>query len=139
MTVHLLDTNTLSLLLRAHPEVDSRFREARRAGDQLILSPVVEFEIRRGLIRRRATAIEARFTQFTAWLIYRDFDRTGWRRAAELWAFSRDHAMPLPDADLLIAAQAMELGATLVTNNERHFRLFEPLGLTVENWATAPT
>jgi tRNA(fMet)-specific endonuclease VapC len=34
--------------------------------------------------------------------------------------------------DLLIAAQALNLGATLVTNNEREFRRVS--GLRVENW-----
>jgi tRNA(fMet)-specific endonuclease VapC len=40
------------------------------------------------------------------------------------------------DFDRLIAAQAMSLGATLVTNNERDFR--DIPGLKVENWLTSP-
>jgi tRNA(fMet)-specific endonuclease VapC len=35
--------------------------------------------------------------------------------------------------DLMIAAHARSLGATLVTNNERHFRRVNHL--RVENWA----
>jgi tRNA(fMet)-specific endonuclease VapC len=35
--------------------------------------------------------------------------------------------------DLWIAAHALALGATLVTNNERDFRRVE--GLKIENWA----
>jgi tRNA(fMet)-specific endonuclease VapC len=34
--------------------------------------------------------------------------------------------------DLLIAAQAVSLGATVVTNNQREFRRVP--GLRVENW-----
>ncbi len=36
------------------------------------------------------------------------------------------------DADVLIAATALELGATLATGNTRHFSRFE--GLRIENW-----
>lgn len=36
------------------------------------------------------------------------------------------------DFDRLIAAHAISLGATLVTNNERDFR--DIPGLTIENW-----
>lgn len=42
--------------------------------------------------------------------------------------------MVISDADVLIAAQAIELEAVLVTDNEKHFEVFKPLGLTVENW-----
>ena len=38
-----------------------------------------------------------------------------------------------PEADRLIAAHAVALGRTLVTNNERHFRGIQ--GLIVENWS----
>lgn len=38
----------------------------------------------------------------------------------------------IDDADLFIAACALEDGATLVTNNERHFKRIK--GLKVENW-----
>jgi tRNA(fMet)-specific endonuclease VapC len=40
---------------------------------------------------------------------------------------------PIGALDLLIAAQALSLGLTLVTNNVREFARVE--GLTVENWA----
>jgi predicted nucleic acid-binding protein len=41
---------------------------------------------------------------------------------------------PIADADLLIAAQALQLRVALVTDNEKHFEVFKPLGLVVENW-----
>jgi tRNA(fMet)-specific endonuclease VapC len=40
----------------------------------------------------------------------------------------------IDEFDLLIAATALYLSYTLVTNNERHFRNIP--GLKVENWAT---
>ncbi len=42
---------------------------------------------------------------------------------------------PIDPQDLMIAAHAMSLGATLVTNNTRHFTRLAP-ALTIENWVS---
>jgi tRNA(fMet)-specific endonuclease VapC len=39
------------------------------------------------------------------------------------------------EMDLMIAAHAISLGATLVTNNLRHFSRLQPR-LEIENWVT---
>jgi tRNA(fMet)-specific endonuclease VapC len=39
----------------------------------------------------------------------------------------------IDDMDLLIAATSMTINATLVTNNEKHFRKLD--GLKIENWS----
>ena len=39
----------------------------------------------------------------------------------------------IDDADLFIAACALDINATLVTNNEKHFKRIK--GLKVQNWA----
>ncbi|WP_174286468.1 type II toxin-antitoxin system VapC family toxin [Sphingomonas bacterium] len=44
----------------------------------------------------------------------------------------REHGVKRHDFDRLIAAQALSLDVTLVTNNERHFNGIA--GLRVENW-----
>ena len=67
-------------------------------------------------------------------MAYIPFGRSTWSKAAELWAHSRTAGAPIADADILIAAQAVELEATLVTDNEKHFEVNKPLGLMVENW-----
>jgi len=36
--------------------------------------------------------------------------------------------------DRMIAAHAITIGATLVTNNENDFRIYSPHGLKIENW-----
>ncbi|HEU4752081.1 MAG TPA: PIN domain-containing protein [Armatimonadota bacterium] len=134
MIVWLPDTNTVSHLLRGNPQVQQRFREGIAAGDELILSAIVDYEVYRGLLRKGATALLVRYESAAASFHYRELDRSVWRRAAELWAHSRHRAMPLPDADILIAAHAIETGATLASDNLRHFELFQPLGLQLENW-----
>ncbi len=55
-----------------------------------------------------------------------------WNYAAQVWARFRSRGRPLDDdADLLIAAYARQLQATLVTNNTRDF---EGLGVRLANW-----
>ena len=42
-------------------------------------------------------------------------------RAGDLWAFARQHGHPHGDADLIIAATALESQRVLVTGNSDHF------------------
>jgi tRNA(fMet)-specific endonuclease VapC len=53
-------------------------------------------------------------------------------RAADLWAFARKAGLPRNDADLIIAATALEHERTLVTGNTAHFSWVP--GLVLENW-----
>jgi predicted nucleic acid-binding protein len=130
----LLDTNIVSLLMRNEGGVSSRARAARSGGADLLLCPVVDYEIRRGLLKRGAQGALRSFEAIRSGLVYEPFDEATWRQAAELWAASRRLGQPIPDADLLIAAQALQLEATLATDNQKRFEVFKPLGLTVENW-----
>jgi predicted nucleic acid-binding protein len=54
-----------------------------------------------------------------------------WRTAADLWASRHRAGKPITDSDLLIAVSALKSGATLATNNLRHF---DDLGLSLETW-----
>jgi tRNA(fMet)-specific endonuclease VapC len=100
----------------------------------MILSPVVEFEVRRGLSHLKLTNTEKQFDVAMTRFKYSPFVRDTWLRAAELWAHTRRSGRVVSDADILIAAQAIELEAVLVTDNEKHFEVFKPFGLIVENW-----
>jgi tRNA(fMet)-specific endonuclease VapC len=53
-------------------------------------------------------------------------------RAADLWVLARRGGHPHGDADLLIAATALEHGRVLATGNTAHFAWI--LGLTIEDW-----
>lgn len=132
--IFLLDSNAVSDLLRHHPAIRRKVYLARRTHCPLILSPVVEFEIRRGLRHLDLASVEKQFDRAARALRYSPFGRGTWLKAAELWAHSRRSGVVISDADVLIAAQAIELEAVLVTDNEKHFEVFKPLGLTVENW-----
>jgi tRNA(fMet)-specific endonuclease VapC len=131
VTTYLLDTNVISLLLRRDEVVEQRTEAAFSVNATILLSPVVFYEIRRGLVKRNAKKQIEFFERLSPRFKWRDFDREDWEQAAQLWAARMKKGAPLEDADLLIAAQAKRLGAILVTDNERHF---EDLGVKLENW-----
>jgi tRNA(fMet)-specific endonuclease VapC len=96
-----------------------------------MLSPVVYYEIQRGLLRRDARKQLRFFEQLVEALRWDDLQHADWRQAAQLWADEIASGRPPQDADILIAAQAHRLKAILVTANEDHFN---HLGLRIENW-----
>jgi tRNA(fMet)-specific endonuclease VapC len=133
---YLLDTNICIHLMGTHPpQVIERFKKTP-VGDVMI-SVVTYAELRHGVERcpqedRGAAERALRFFLERVPVLSMD------ERAAEsygvLAAAVRDRRR---DAlDRLIAAHAISVGATLVTNNEADFKDYP--GLRVENWVAAP-
>jgi predicted nucleic acid-binding protein len=127
---YLLDTNVLSDLLRGQEPVKSRFTRVR-GHVRFILSPVVDFEIRRYLLLKGEKKNQAQYDALVGAWFEPAFDAAHWQHAAELWAARHRIGKPIADADLLIAVTALHQNATLVTNNTDHFL---DLGLSLEDW-----
>lgn len=124
----LLDTTVLIDALRGRPAA-GRLRGLRRVGDTPFICPVNVEEIVRGLLpgeeggaRRLLTGLRlAPLGREEGWRAGR------WRR--EMAATGRT----LSQADCLIAAAAMSVGARLATGNPKDFPIPD---LTVEHWPT---
>lgn len=131
MARFVLDTNTVSQILRRNATVLPRLGEAADRDDDLYMCPVVFYELWRGLsyrdARRQLDDLEA-VTRTLQWV---DYERAMWVDAARLWADRQRQGRPHDDADLLIAAFARRLRATLVTNNTADFA---DLGVPVVDW-----
>lgn len=101
----------------------------RQTGRRIIIAEIIDYEVRRELLRRRSTtglvlldslALQFEYLPLTTWMM---------RQAAELWAHARSRGRPTAspkkiDADLILIAQALSLQpATFVvaTSNVRHF------------------
>ena len=89
MARFVLDTNTVSHILRRNATAITHLSEAARNGDDVFMCPVVFYEIWRGLRDRRADRQIAEFTAFAQTLRWIDYDRSMWVAAAELWAGER--------------------------------------------------
>jgi len=128
----LLDSDTVSLLLRFDPRVNRRvLREIAQHG-QLTFSELTYYEITRGLKAKGAPAQLARFEQFCLTHNILPFTHQASIIAADLWADLKRRGQPIGDIDVLIAAIALSEGLAVATHNTIHFNRVP--GLTVVDW-----
>jgi tRNA(fMet)-specific endonuclease VapC len=135
LTRYLLDTNILSDLIRnPHGAIAERIRDVGEA--QVCTSIVVAAELRYGAARlgsRRLTAqVEAVLEALEVMALERPADVTYGQIRSRL----EQAGQPIGGNDLLIAAQAIAMGFTLVSDNRREFARVE--GLSIENWLRDP-
>lgn len=123
----LLDTTVLIDLLRGRPDATARVRALRDAGDSVHACAINVEEIARGL---RPAEREPARRLLSGLRIVPLGQAEGWR--AGEWR--REHASrgrALAQADCLVAAAALAVGARLATGNPKDFPIE---GLTVEHW-----
>jgi len=137
----LLDTGILGQI--CHPRKDADVRAwFRRAVQEhaFLVSELADYELRRELIRLGAARSLSRLDELTRELPYVPVTTATWRRAAALWAAARNTGnVTAPpealDGDVLVAAQALEESAVVLTNNTRHF---ESLSVRAVDWTAVP-
>lgn len=129
----LLDTDTISYIMRRDPSVMARAAEYRQAGQRYALSIVTRYEVLSGLMWRGAQRQLERFDRFCALSDVLPLTEDVAMTAARIYAGLRSRGEPLDDADILIAATALVHGLVLVTNNDSHFGRIPDLRL--DNWA----
>lgn len=129
----MLDTNICIYLIKRRPEeVIHRLREVELA--TVAISSITVAELQYGVARsarqeQNALALAA----FLAPLYVEPFSDAAANVYGPIRATLERAGTPIGSMDLLIAAQAVATGRTLVTNNEREFQRVP--GLRVENWA----
>ncbi len=128
----LLDTDILSELLKQHPLVTQRVRRYLAEHERLTFSIITRYELLRGLKAKQAQAQEAAFAVLCQASFVLPLTDQIIERAATLYGELYRRGGLLPDADILIAATALEAQCTLVTNNLVHFQRIP--SLVVDNW-----
>ena len=132
---YLLDTKTVIAILNDRPpSVRRKLRTALKRGEVLV-SSIVLFELWYGVAKSSRTKENAeRLRVFMAGdLTLIAFDEDDARAAGEIRATLEASGKTIGAYDLLVAGQALRLGATLVTANEGEFGHVP--GLKWENWA----
>ena len=134
MTRYMLDTNTVSHLLKQHPAVARRLVAVPITA--LCISAITQGELLFGLARRPlATALHD-----AVWEFLRRVDVLSWDAAAAsvygpARAATQREGRVLAPMDLLIGSHALSIAAILVTND----RAFAQLpGLAIEDWTEEP-
>jgi tRNA(fMet)-specific endonuclease VapC len=129
----LLDTDILSeVLKRKDRRVLAKARQYLAQHQRLAFSAITQYEIVRGLQATRATRQLAAFLRTAGTSEVFAVSVPVLMRAAGLWADARAGGHPHGDADLIIAATALEHGRVLVTGNAAHYSWIP--GLTIEDW-----
>jgi tRNA(fMet)-specific endonuclease VapC len=136
MKLCLLDTDTVSLVLRRDRLVSVRAQEYLRDVGPFALSTITCYEILRGLVYADASRKLSEFETLINHSELFSLDRDAARIAADIYAALRRQGRLIEDADLLIAATAMVNDCILVTNNVKHYARVPSLEL--ENWADSP-
>ncbi|MEY4177211.1 MAG: tRNA(fMet)-specific endonuclease VapC [Planctomycetota bacterium] len=133
MELALLDTDMLSEVIKLrNANVTRKALDYTRQHPQLTFSSMTRYEILRGYRNSNATIQLARFELFCQHSQILPVTDAVFDRAADLWVAARRGGHPNGDADLIIAATALEHGRVLVTGNSMHFDWIR--GLKVEDW-----
>ena len=131
---YLLDTNICIYLIKRRPESIFRVLTSQEAGS-VALSTVTVAELYHGAARsqnpeRNRAALE----QFLIPLVLADFDLEAAITFGVIKTALERNGTPIGPLDTMIAAHALSLDLTLVTNNEREFRHVRELKIT--NWVS---
>ena len=128
MMQFMLDTNICIYLIKAHPPaVLNRFAQFRKG--EVVISAVTWAELCAGAGKEGAEMVQ----NSRRGLAVADFDRQAGVRYGELTAL---HPNRKKSFDRMIAAHALALDVTLVSNNTADFAIYENSGLRLDNWVS---
>lgn len=129
---YLLDTNIcIYLINRRPPSVLARFHDCS-AGD-IGVSIVTALELAYGVEKSGSARNRLALEKFLAPLEVLPLDETALWHYARVRTALESQGKTAGALDMQIAAHALSLGCTLVTNNMREFERVE--GLKLDNWA----
>ena len=128
----LLDTNTCIYIIKRKPsEVIERFRQAKIS--QIGISSITFSELSYGVSKSsQPTQNQVALAQFAAPLEILPYEDDAAQYYGDLRAFLEKKGTPIGSLDMLIAAHALSIDCTLVTNNEKEFTRIP--NLKIDNW-----
>jgi len=130
--IYALDTNIIIGILNFSEIIIQRRNEAVTAGARFIISPIVDYEMRRGFIYKPSPKKESIYMALTGYYGIGLMSEEMWIRSAGIYAELRKKGLTVNDADIFIAAFCIVNGYTLVTANLKDFENIE--GLQYINW-----
>ena len=128
--LYLLDTNTVSQLIKRHPQVTQRLLAAPM--HKICISAITAGELAFGLAKRpQALALKAAVDEFLRRVEVLPWDEAVAQTYGTLRAQLQSQGTPLAALDMQIAAHALHLKATLVSSD----RAFDQVtDLLMEDW-----
>ena len=129
---YVLDTNTVSALMKGVPSVAAHMQEIHRAdvGISQVTAAEIEFGLRRLAVSKRRRLLQAQWRAIGGELIRLAWDDDVSRAFGERKARLERSGTPMSDFDLAVAAHAIALGLIVVTSDTA----FDRLGIRREDW-----
>jgi tRNA(fMet)-specific endonuclease VapC len=127
----MLDTNIISDLIR-NPQGQAARHIARVGEHDVCTSIIVAAELRYGCAKSGAKRLTKAVEDLLSEINVLSFDSPADSEYAGIRSALETAGKPIGGNDLLIAAHARAIGATVVTNNSNEFKRVR--GLKVENW-----
>ena len=126
-----LDSGPLGALahLRRNLDITAWLDGLLAAGVVVYLPEIIDYEVRRGLLAAHMARSVRRLDQLKDALTYLPLTTAMMLEAAQLWAEARQRGQSVADpkeldGDVIIAAQARQVGAVVATENVGHLALF---------------
>lgn len=127
----MLDADTVSYAIRGVGQVSARLLDHRPSA--LCLSSITLAELKYGAEGKRSQKLHRAIRAFMSGIAVMPFDEAAADRFALVAAGLARRGEPIGEFDTLLAAHALTLELTVVTNNTKHFSRVP--GLAIENWA----
>jgi tRNA(fMet)-specific endonuclease VapC len=131
LTTYMLDTNIISDLIR-NPQGKAAKRIARVGEDSICTSVIVAAELRYGCAKSGSKRLLKAVEDLLGEISVLPFDVPADAEYGGIRSELEAAGKPIGGNDLLIAAHAHTIGATIVTANTDEFKRVR--GLNVENW-----
>lgn len=127
---YMLDTNTVSFALRNQGGVAARLLQ--HLPSELCVSAITIAELRYGADKRKSSKLHSLIDTFAGAVVVKPIGEAEAACFGQLGAELERRGTPIGQFDTLIAAHALTLRLTLVTNNARHFAVVREL--QTEDW-----
>lgn len=128
----MLDTNIcIYIIKRKPPNVIERFRQTEIS--QIGISSITLSELLYGVTKSsKPEQNKIALTQFIAPMEILPYDDDAAQYYGDLRTHLEKHGTPIGSLDMLIAAHALSINCTLITNNEKEFIRIP--NLKIDNW-----
>lgn len=131
ISVVMLDSGPLGMIAHPRPNVGivTWLQSLLKAEVAVVIPEIADFELRRNFLLHGLHKSIARLDQLKVALHYLPITTEIMLKAADLWAEARKRGKPTADpkeldGDVILAAQALEVGAVVATDNVGHLSLF---------------
>ncbi len=128
----MLDTNMCSYIIRDNPKgIFQKLKEVEKE-HTIALSSIVVSELLYGASKKGSTKLIKVVNMFVEQFTIYDYNKASAKAYANIRTTLEKKGQVIGVHDMLIAAHALCLDATIVTNNTKEFERVE--GLSLENW-----